>query len=164
MDEHQLAALAAATGETDPDKIVAAVTGLKGRATATEASLAKMTEERAAAFARAEAAEKRADGMERDAEIAAAKADRKWTPALEGFLASLSVEQLKTWRANAPVAVPGGEIQPPAEAPTADTQLAPDVAQIVAKARQSGWKALTATEKHTLSTQNPKLATQLRKG
>jgi ClpP class serine protease len=96
MNEQQLAALAAAFGgETDPDKIVAAAAGLASRLAATEGSLAKMTEERAAAVSRADAAEKRATAMERDAEISAAKAAGQWTPALDGFLGSLNVEQLQ---------------------------------------------------------------------
>ena len=59
MTEQQLAALAAAFGESDPDKIVAAAASLKIRADGAEQSLAQMTAERATLAARAEAAERR---------------------------------------------------------------------------------------------------------
>jgi hypothetical protein len=121
-----------------------------------------MTAERATLAARAEAAEKRADAMERSAEIEAAKASGQWTPALDSFLATLSVSQLRVWRESATRAVPAGEIKAPAEAPRADSQLAPEVAEIVAKARTGGgWKALNAREKHAVKAANPKLAAEL---
>lgn len=162
MNEQQLAALAAAFGESDPDKIVAAAASLKTRADGAEQSLAQMTAERATLAARAEAAEKRADAMERSAEIEAAKASGQWTPALDSFLATLSVSQLRVWRESATRAVPAGEIKAPAEAPRADSQLAPEVAEIVAKARTGGgWKALNAREKHAVKAANPKLAAEL---
>ena len=162
MNEQQLAALAAAFGESDPDKIVAAAASLKTRADGAEQSLAQMTAERATLAARAEAAEKRADAMERSAEIEAAKASGQWTPALDSFLATLSVSQLRVWRESATRAVPAGEVKAPAEAPRADSQLAPEVAEIVAKARAGGgWKALNAREKHAVKAANPKLAAEL---
>ena len=162
MNEQQLAALAAAFGESDPDKIVAAAATLSTRAAAAEASLARMTADHNAALERAQAAEQRAEAMERAAEIEAAKASRQWTASLDGFLATLSVPQLRAWRATAPAAVPTGEIKAPAEAPRADSQLAPDVAEIVAKARAGGgWKALNAREKHAVKAANPKLAAEL---
>ena len=165
MNEQQLAALAAAFGESDHDKIVAAAASLKIRADGAEQSLAQMTAERATLAARAEAAEKRADAMERSAEIEAAKASGQWTPALDGFLATLSVAQLRVWRESATRAVPAGEIKAPAEAPRADSQLAPEVAEIVAKARAGGgWKALGPAEKHALTASNPKLAAEIRAG
>ena len=162
MNEQQIAALAAAFGESDHDKIVAAAASLKIRADGAEQSLAQMTAERATLAARAEAAEKRADAMERSAEIEAAKASGQWTPALDSFLATLSVAQLRVWRESATRAVPAGEIKAPAEAPRADSQLAPEVAEIVAKARTGGgWKALSAREKHAVKAANPKLAAEL---
>lgn len=163
MNEQQLAALAAAFGESDTDKIVAAATSLSTRAAAAEQSLARMTGDHNAALERAQAAEQRAEAMERAAEIEAAKASRQWTASLDGFLATLSVPQLRAWRATAPAAVPTGEIKAPTEAPRADSQLAPEVAEIVAKARTGGgWKALSPTEKHALTASNPKLAAELR--
>jgi ClpP class serine protease len=165
MDDTLLAAIAAATGETDPAKAAGALASLKTRADGAEQSLAQMTAERATLAARAEAAEKRADAMERSAEIEAAKASGQWTPALDSFLATLSVSQLRVWRESATRAVPAGEIKAPAEAPRADSQLAPEVAEIVAKARTGGgWKALSPAEKHALTASNPKLAAEIRAG
>ena len=165
MNEQQLAALAAAFGgETDPDKIVAAAVGLASRLAATEGSLAKMTEERAAAVSRADAAEKRATAMERDAEISAAKAAGQWTPALDGFLGSLNAEQLRAWRASAPRAVPEGEKQPPAAPPASAGQVPADFAAAVTRARESGWSSLTARQKHAISARDPKLADELKRG
>lgn len=165
MDDTLLAAIAAATGETDPAKAAAAIDSLKTRAAAAEQSLARMTGDHNAAIERAQAAEQRAEAMERAAEIEAAKAARQWTASLDGFLATLSVPQLRAWRATAPAAVPTGEIKAPAEAPRADSQLAPEVAEIVAKARTGGgWKALSPAEKHALTASNPKLAAEIRAG
>ena len=162
MDDTLLAAIAAATGETDPAKAAGALASLSARATAAEQSLSRMTADHNAALERAQAAEQRAEAMERAAEIEAAKASRQWTASLDGFLATLSVPQLRAWRATAPAAVPTGEIKAPAEAPRADSQLAPDVAEIVAKARAGGgWKALNAREKHAVKAANPKLAAEL---
>lgn len=164
MNEQQLAALAAAFGESDPDKIVAAAATLSTRAAAAEASLARMTADHNAALERAQAAEKRAEAMERDAEVAAAKVDGQWTPALEGFLGSLSVAQLRVWRASAPRAVPAGEKQPPADAQPAAGQVPSDFAAAVAKASESGWSALTPREKHAVTSRDPKLAASLKRG
>lgn len=163
METDLAATLAAITGATDPAAQAAALGALKTRADASEASLARMTADHNAALERAAAAERRAEGMERDAEVSAAKAAGQWTPALDGFLATLSVPQLRAWRETAPRAVPAGEIKAPAEAARADSQLAPEVAEIVAKARTGGgWKALSPTEKHALTASNPKLAAELR--
>lgn len=162
MNEQQLAALAAATGETDPDTMVAAVARMKARADAAEASLTKMTEERASAEKRAAEAEARAETMERNAEIEAAKADRKWTPALDGFLASLSVAQLKTWRASAPVAVPEGEIKPPPEAPATTKGASAKVAALIEKAEKEGWNALSGGEKAAITRHSQEIANSLR--
>ena len=165
MDDTLLAAIAAATGETDPAKAAGALASLSARATAAEQSLSRMTADHNAALERAQAAEQRAEAMERAAEIEAAKASRQWTASLDGFLATLSVPQLRAWRATAPAAVPTGEIKAPAEAPRADSQLAPEVAEIVAKARTGGgWKALSPAEKHALTASNPKLAAEIRAG
>lgn len=165
MNELQLAALAAAFGgETDPDKIVAAATGLSARLSGAEASLARMTEDRAAQAARADAAERRADAMEREAEVAAAKAAGQWTPAHEEFLATLSVPQLRAWRATAPRAVPEGERLPPAAPPASAGQVPADFAAAVVKARESGWASLTARQKHAITSRDPKLADELKRG
>lgn len=164
MNEQQLAALTAAFGESDPDKIVAAATNLASRLSGAEASLAKMTEERAAAAARADAAEKRADSMERESVLQAAKDAGQWTPAHEQFLGTLSVEQLKAWRATAPRAVPEGEKQPPADAAPAAGQVPADFASAVTKAHESGWGALTARQKHAITSRDQKLAASLKRG
>lgn len=165
MNEQQFAALSAAfSGETDPDKIVAAATGIASRLAGAEASLAKMTEERATLAARADAAEKRATAMERDAEISAAKAAGQWTPALDGFLGSLNVEQLRAWRASAPRAVPEGEKQPPAAPPASAGQVPADFAAAVTRARESGWASLTPRQKHIISARDSKLAEELKRG
>ncbi len=164
MNEQQLAALSAAFGgEADPDKIVAAATNLASRLSGAEASLAQMTSERAAAEQRAQAAEQRAEAMERDAEVSAAKADGQWTPALEGFLATLSVAQLRVWRASAPRAVPVGEKQPPAD-PSAPTGNVPvDFAAAVAKAGEAGWNSLSMQEKNLITKRDKKLAADLKR-
>lgn len=162
MDETLLAALAAATGETDPAKAAAALASLKTRADAAEASLARMTADHSAALERAASAEKRADAMERAAELEAAKASGQWAPALDGFLATLSVPQLRAWRETAPRAVPAGEVKPPASPPVSASQLAPEVAAVADKARAGGWGSLSAREKHALTASAPKLADELR--
>lgn len=164
MNEQQLAALASAVGgETDPDKIVAHVTGLVTRLAGAEASLAKLSEERAAQAARADAAEQRAEAMERAAEIEAAKAAGQWTPAHESFLGTLSVAQLRAWRETAPRAVPAGEKQPPADPPPAAGQVPADFATAAAKAKEKGWGALTVREKNLIATRNPGLAAELKR-
>jgi hypothetical protein len=165
MNEQQLAALATALGgETDPDKMIATANNLNARLAGAEASLAKVTEDRAAQAARAEAAEKRADAMERAAEIEAAKAAGQWTPAHEQFLGTLSVAQLRAWRETAPRAVPEGEKRPPADAPAAAGQVPGDFAAAITKAQTQGWSALTAREKHAISSRDPKLAASLKRG
>ncbi len=164
MNEQQIAALAATFGESDPDKIVAAATNLASRLAGAEASLARVTEDRAAQAARAEAAEKRADAMEREREIEAAKAAGQWTPAHENFLGTLSVAQLRAWRETAPRAVPEGEKRPPADPPPAAGQVPVDYASALAKAQSQGWGALTAREKHAIQSRDPKLAAALKRG
>lgn len=173
MNEETLAAVIAATGETDPDK---AVTALLARAKDTGASAEKLTSDLAArdttieklsadlaASREAErAAAARIEGIERDAEIAAAKAAGQWAPSLESFLGTLSVAQLRTWRASAPRVVPDGEIKAPAEEPRADAQLPSDVAALVAKASRDGWTALSAKEKDLVSRAAPEHAKTLR--
>lgn len=162
MDETLLAALVAATGETDPAQQASALVALRTRADAAEASLARMTEDHAAALSRAQVAEQRAEGLERDRELEAAKAAGQWTPALDGFLATLSVPQLRAWRSTAPRAVPEGEIKPPSTQPAPDAQLPASVAALVAKAHDVGWKALSADEKHALTRHDKNLAARLR--
>ena len=162
METDLAATLAAITGATDPAAQAAALGALKTRADASEASLARMTADHNAALERAVAAEKRAEGMERDAEVSAAKAAGQWTPALDGFLATLSVPQLRAWRETAPRAVPAGEVKPPASPPVSASQLAPEVAAVADKARAGGWGSLSAREKHALTASAPKLADELR--
>lgn len=169
MNEETLAALAAATGETDPDKAVTALISIARDAEKVEKDLAttRATVERlsmdlAAANTRAAEAEKRVEGVERDAELSAMKAAGQWAPSLEGFLGSLSLEQLRTYRASAPVIVPQGEVKAPAEEPRADSQIPTDLAAIVAKASRDGWKSLSATERHAVTSHDKALASRLR--
>ena len=98
------------------------------------------------------------------AEIEAAKASRQWSPSLEGFLASLSVEQLRAWRASAPAVVPGGEIKAPAETPRGGSNGAPSeaVAAAIAKAEATGWESLTGGEKASISRHSKSIADNLR--
>ena len=164
MNEQQLAALAAAFGESDPDKIVAAAATLSTRAAAAEASLARMTADHNAALERAQAAEKRAEAMERAAEIEAAKASGQWTPALDSFLATLSVSQLRVWRESATRAVPAGEHKAPAETPRGGSNGAPSeaVAAAIAKAESKGWDALSGGEKSAVTRHSKSIADALR--
>jgi hypothetical protein len=100
----------------------------------------------------------------RAAEIDAAKAARQWTPALDGFLGTLSVEQLRAWRATAPAVVPSGEVKAPAEAPGgAEKALPPTVAELVARATDKGWNALAPRERHAITAHDKTLAARLRK-
>jgi len=121
-------------------------------------TVASLSEDLAAANTRAALAEKRADEMLRAAEIEGAKADRKWSASLEPFLATLSVDQLKSWRASAPAVVPSGAIDPPKDDASAEPALPPDIAALAAK----GWSALTVDGKHAVSVHDPKLAARLR--
>jgi len=165
MNEQQLAALATALGgETDPDKIVAHVNGLASRLAGAEATIAKQSAERAELATRLAAAEKRVEDAERAAVIEQAKAEGKWTAAQDDFLASLDLERLKKWVATAPAAVPQGEKRPPADAPAAAGQVPGDFAAAITKAQTQGWSALTAREKHAISSRDPKLAASLKRG
>lgn len=171
MNEETLAALAAATGEADPDKAVNALLSLHRDAAKNETALAsaratveKLSTDLAAANDRAASAEKRVEGIERDAVIASAKAAGQWAPSLEGFLSGLDLSQLRAWQASAPRVVPSGEVTPPAEEPRADVDLPAVVAAAVAKASRDGWKSLSATERHAVTTHSKDLAAQLRKG
>ncbi len=162
MNEHQLAALAAATGETDPDKIVAAVTGMKERSAAAEGTITKLSADLSTANDRAAAAEKKLEAADRAHEVEAAKTEGKWSPALDGFLSTLSNDQLRAWRASAPRVVPGGQHDPPTDGPSPDAQLPADVAAIAAKAQTEGWGALSDREKHSLIVANKPLAQRLK--
>ena len=175
MNEETLAAVCAATGETDPDK---AVTALLTRAKDAGASIEKLSGDLAAARATIDglstdlaasreaerAAAAKVDGIEREAELTAAKAAGQWSASLEGFLATLSVAQLRTWRASAPRVVPQGEIKAPAEAPRADAQMPAEIGAIVAKAHADGWKSLSAGERHAVQSFDKALAARLRGG
>lgn len=161
MNEETLAALTAATGETDPN---AAVRTLIERNTTASATVTRLSADLGAANDRAAAAQARVAEMERGAEIEAAKAAGQWSPALDGFLGSLSVDQLRAWRASAPRVVPAGEVQPPtAPASGAEADLPQSVAALVAKARESGWASLSARQKHAIASHDPDLASRLRK-
>lgn len=161
MQDTTIAALTAATGETDPE---AAVLALLSQREQTAATVQRLSADLGAANDRAAAAQARVAEMERGAEIEAAKAAGQWSPALDGFLGSLSVDQLRAWRASAPRVVPAGEVQPPtAPASGAEADLPQSVAALVAKARESGWAALSAREKHAIASHNSALASRLRK-
>lgn len=161
MQDTTIAALTAATGETDPE---AAVLALLAQREQTTATVQRLSADIAAANDRAAAAQARVAEIERGAEIEAAKAAGQWSPALDGFLGSLSVEQLRAWRASAPRVVPAGEVQPPtAPASGADADIPQAVASLVAKARESGWAALSAREKHAIASHDSALASRLRK-
>lgn len=161
MQDTTIAALTAATGETDPE---AAVLALLSQREQTTATVQRLSADIAAANDRAAAAQARVAEIERGAEIEAAKAAGQWSPALDGFLGSLSVEQLRAWRASAPRVVPAGEVQPPtAPASGADADIPQAVASLVAKARESGWAALSAREKHAIASHDSALASRLRK-
>lgn len=164
MDETLLAALVAATGESDAAQYAPALAALKSRADEASAAVTKLSAELAAANDRASAAEQRATAVERAAEIDAAKAARQWTPALDGFLGTLSVEQLRAWRATAPAVVPSGEVKAPAAAENgADKALPPTVAELVARATDKGWGALAPRERHAITAHDKTLAARLRK-
>jgi len=169
MNEETLAALAAATGEADPDKAVNALLSLHRDAaknetalTSARATVEKLSTDLAAANDRAAAAEKRVEGVERDAVIASAKAAGQWAPSLEGFLSGLDLSQLRAWQASAPAVVPQGEVKSPAEEPRSDVQLPADVAGLVAKGQRDGWESLTAAEKHAVTRAAPAAADAMR--
>lgn len=169
MNEETLAALAAATGEADPDKAVNTLLSLHRDAaknetalTSARATVEKLSTDLAAANDRAAAAEKRVEGVERDAVIASAKAAGQWAPSLEGFLSGLDLSQLRAWQASAPAVVPQGEVKSPAEEPRSDVQLPADLAAAVGKAQRDGWKSLSSAEKHAVTTHSKTLAAQLR--
>lgn len=161
MDETLLAALSAATGETDPSKAVGAL--LSAHASARD-TIAKLSADVASANERAASAEARATDMERAAEIEGMKAAGQWSPALDGFLATQSVEQLRAFRAIAPRVVPAGEAKPPAEAPKGGAKGAPSqlIAAAIEKAEASGWLSLSAGEKAAITRHDADLANALR--
>lgn len=170
MNEETLAALAAATGEADPDKAVNALISAHRDAAkiekdlaATRATVEKLSADLAAANERAAAAEKRIEASERAAVITAAKAAGQWSPSMEGFLDGLSVESLRAWQASAPAVVPLGEIKAPGGAPDAAGSLPAQVAAAVEKARASGWVKLSGREKHAITAHSKELAAELQK-
>lgn len=162
MDDTLAATLAAITGAADPSAQIAALNALQKRAAEAETALSRMTEERAAAETRAQAAEQRADGMERASVLEAAKAAGQWTPALDGFLGSLSVAQLRAWRETAPRAVPQGAVHQPEDAPRVTKGAPADVAAAVLKAERDGWNALTGGEKAAITRHDKALSATLR--
>lgn len=168
MDETTLTALRAATNaEADADTAVLALLAAHeknaGDLAAARKTITELSGDLAAAIDRARAAEGRIETIERDAELSSAKAEGKWSAALDGFLATLSVEQLRAWRAGAPRVVPQGEVKAPtAPVPAAGT-LPEKIAAAVAKARDKGWSALTAREKHVIATHDKALASELQK-
>lgn len=175
LSEQTLAALSAATGESDPDKAVSAlltrvkdagasVEKLSTDLAARDTTIERLSTDLAASREADLAAQTRIEGIERAAEIAAAKAEGKWSPSLESFLGTLSVAQLRTWRASAPRVVPEGEIKAPAEEPRSDAQMPAEIGAIVAKAHADGWKSLSAGERHAVQSFDKTLAARLRGG
>jgi signal peptide peptidase SppA len=126
-------------------------------------TIADLSRDIAAANERAGAAEKKLDEVERGGIIAAAKADRQWSPALSAFLERIPLADLRDWKASAPQVVPAGEINGPPAPPAADAQLPPSVAELAAKASEQGWKSLTADEKDAVLRHDRKLGDRLRK-
>ena len=161
MQDTTIAALVAATGEADPEAAVLALLSRHEQATAT---VQRLSADLSAANDRASAAQARVAEIERGAEIEAAKAAGQWSPALDGFLGSLSVEQLRAWRASAPRVVPAGEVQPPAAPAHSHPASAPaKVAEAVAKAEASGWHSLSGGEKAAITRHDKAIADALRK-
>lgn len=150
--------------DADEAAACAAVVTLQTRADEASAAVAKLSTELSAANDRAAAAEARAAAVERAAELEAAKAARQWTPALDGFLGTLSVEQLRAWRSTAPAVVPEGEVKaPPLAESGADRAMPPTVAELVARATQKGWASLAPGERHAIAAHDKTLAARLRK-
>lgn len=164
MTPELAAALAAITGATDPEAQVAALADIKSKYDAATGTITKLSADVATATSRAQSAEQRAEAMERTAEIEAAKAARQWSPSLDGFLGSLSVEQLRAWRASAPAVVPEGEHRAPAETPRGGSAGAPSetVAAAIAKAEAKGWDALSGGEKSAVTRHSKSIADALR--
>ena len=161
MNEELTAALASITGETDIEKAVGL---LIEKNAAYGRTVEALTVDLGAANTRAQAAEARVATIERDAIMSSAKHDGQWAPSLDALLSTLSVDQLRVWQATAPRIVPQGEIQAPT-GPSAPTGAMPaEVATSVAKARDNGWKSLSAREKHAITQHNPTLAATLRAG
>lgn len=161
MNEELIAALAAATGETDIEKAVGLMIEKHAAAART---IEALTADLGAANTRVQAAEARADKNERDAILTSAKNAGQWTPSLDALLSTLTIDQLRVWSTTAPRVVPAGEIQQPGGPAQGSGAMPPEVAAAVAKARDGGWKALTAREKHAITQHNPTLAQNLRAG
>lgn len=161
MNEELIAAVTAATGEANIERAVGL---LVERNAASAKTIDALTTDLGAANARAQAAEARIAAAERDAVLTSAKASGQWAPSLDAFLATLSVEQLRAWQSTAPRVVPAGEIQAPGGPAQAAGAMPADIAAAVAKARDTGWKSLTAREKHAITTHNATLAASLRAG
>lgn len=169
MDESTLAALAAITGKTDAGEMLSALHAMKARAeahdalvpqlSAAQSAVAKLSADLEVAHVAARASADEAAASARTALVTQAKADGKWSPALDGFLASLSVDQLRAYLVSAPRVVPGGAHSPPTDAPGgADGVLPTHVAALVAR----GWASLSAGEKHAVTEHSPALAARLR--
>lgn len=159
MQDTTIAAIIAATGETDADAAALALISRHEQATA---AVSRLSADLSAANDRATAAQARVAEIERGAEIEAAKAAGQWSPALDGFLGSLSVEQLRAWRTSAPRVVPVGEVQPPAATHAAPQTASGKVADAIAKADASGWSALSAAEKGLVTRHDKALADSFR--
>jgi signal peptide peptidase SppA len=144
--------------EASEADILIAVQATRADLATAEQTVAALTGDVAAANERAQAAEARADQVERAALMAEIKAARKWSASLDAFLAGQSMAQLRTWLETAPAVVPA-PVEPPADPPTADAELPQEIAALAAK----GWNALTAREKHRIADHDPDLAARLRR-
>lgn len=161
MNEELTAALASITGETDIEKAVGLMIE---KHTAAARTIEALTADLGAANTRAQSAEARMSAAERDAIITSAKAAGQWAPSLDAFLSTLSVDQIRAWSTTAPRVVPEGEIKQPGGPAQGTGAMPAEVAASVAKARDGGWKTLTAREKHAITQHNPTLAQNLRAG
>lgn len=126
------------------------------------ASVAQLSRDLAAANARVVAAEKRAEKADRDAVIAEAKRNHQWSLALEPFLATQSLAQLRAWQKSAPKVVPSGEVEPPAEAADTDASIPAAIAKHVEAARKGGWMSLPAGQRAAIERHSKPLAARLR--
>lgn len=184
MDEN-LQALCAATGIADPNQALSAVTALyasvaelTGKTSPDEqigalSALSVKASGYDAAIARAEKAEKALGDTKLDQLIARGISEGKLTPAQcaapdpaegrpAGWARRQSPESLEAFLADAPRVVPAGEIKQPDSSTTTGCGMPEDVAVIVAKASESGWRALTDAEKHRITKHDTKLAARLR--
>ena len=189
MNEEQLAALAAATGESAPEKIVAAVAGMKARAAAGDrlsgavadatgktavdeqlgavAALAAKAAGHDAAVARAEKAEKASREAELEQAIRDGLAAGKLTPAqcarAEGDRPAGWARRQSAETLRAFLADAPRVVPAGEHQPPTDAPAAEaQLAPDLAALAAKGWGALSDAEKHRLYTANRPLALRLK--